>query len=410
MFVRSPFMPRASGVTVQDTRATPPASRKRSRDQRSISSLAGHRVKLWRLLGMATFIALASIAAFIALAVTVSPPASAQTQRWERRGLDGREVRVLVALPGAARMAALTAGQADPAPLWLYDERGWYQPAVSLPDFILSLALMPNGGVMFGTGRSIADQPGIFLLTEDAPQPRQVYDAQAIGYLTVAPRTDRTEVYAASAPWADRDAASELLRREAGSGTWRSLLTGTLVCGALPSYFKQVVVTPSNPDVLLALEWCFAPATKQSQLWRSDDHGQTWRVLPRAQSSIALIGTVAVDPYDPNVLYAAGVAGWPGGTVRGIERSLDGGESWTLLGADVDGLASIRTLAIDPRYPSRLLVGTETSGVWISEDQGETWQPLPGLEGIRVWRLLIDPPTGLLYAATSDGVWRLALP
>lgn len=360
---------------------------------------------------MARFWQLCGIIALLALSLIASPASAwAESTRWERRGLDGREVRVLVALPGAGRMAALTAAQTDPSPLWLYDERGWHQPAATLPDFILTLALMPNGGVMFGTGRSIADQPGIFLLTEDAGAARRVYDTQAIGYLAVAPRADRTEVYAATAPWADREAGSELLRRDPATDTWRSVLSGTLLCGAMPSYFKQVAVAPSSPDVVLALEWCFASALNQSQLWRSDDHGQTWRVLSRNHAAIPLIGTVAIDPYDPNVLYVAGAPGWPGGSARGIERSLDGGESWTLLGADVDALAGVRALAIDPRYPSRLLAGTDANGVFISEDQGETWQPLPGLEGLRVWRLVMDSTTGQLHAATSDGVWRLALP
>ena len=358
----------------------------------------------------------------LALLVLVWPwRASAEDLAWEREGLEGREVRALAFSSDPSGMVALTGGAREPMPLWLRDGQGWSQPAGGVPSFILALAALLDGGVLLATGRDISDQPGVFLLSGNPPSTRRIYNAQAIGALAVAP--GRGDVYAASAPWADRDAGSDLLRRDASGGGWSPILHGNLVCGQTPPYFRQVLVAPSAPSRLYALEWCFATVVRQTQLWRSDDRGQTWQVLPRAGAAYPLVGTLAVDPTDEDVLYlagpaqptslavATGVLSTPAAAPpAGVERSLDGGLTWTLKGDAVDGLTAIRTLLVDPRNPQRILAGTERNGVFFSDDHGDTWRPLPGLEGLRIWVLAIDEATGRLHAATSDGVWRTTWP
>ena len=119
------------------------------------------------------------------------------------------------------------------------------------------------------------------------------------------------------------------------------------------------------------------------------------------------MNVLALDPTDADVLYMAGL-GSPNSPSIGIERSLDGGQTWVLEGDTVDGLANIRALLVDPRNPQRLLAGTERDGALVSDDRGETWRALPGLEGLRISALLLDE--GHLYAATSAGIWRMSLP
>jgi hypothetical protein len=336
-------------------------------------------------------------------------PAAAQAPGWEREGLAGREVRALALTPDSSAMMALTGGARDPTPLWLRDAQGWSQPAGEAPGFILALTPLPEGGLVLGTGRDISDQPGVFLLAGSPPAVRRMFEAEAIGALAVAPGRGASDLYAAAAPWADRDAGSDLLRWDAAGGSWSVILHGTLACDQSPSYFRQIAIAPSSASTLFALEWCSASAARQAQIWRSDDRGQTWQVLPRQGGARALISTLAVDPTDPDVLYLAGPS-QPGSPPAGLERSLDGGRTWSPKGDAVEGPTAIRTLLVDPRDPRRILAGTEQGGVFSSGDRGETWHALTGLEGLRVRSLAIDETLGRLYAATSDGIWRLSLP
>jgi hypothetical protein len=238
--------------------------------------------------------------------------------------------------------------------------------------------------------------------------PRRLYDGQAVGALATIPGPAGTEILAAVAPWADRDAGADLLRRDPASGAWSLILRGNLACGTGPSYFRQLVVVGGEPGTLLALEWCLAAVARQTQLWRSNDRGQTWQVLEHRGSADTLIGAVAADPTNGNVLYLA--ARSHGSEIGGLQRSLDGGETWEARGENWPGLADVRTLLVDRRKPRRVLAGTDRGGVFLSEDRGHTWRPLPGLEEPRVWSLLVDERQAQLYAATADGIWRTHLP
>jgi photosystem II stability/assembly factor-like uncharacterized protein len=76
---------------------------------------------------------------------------------------------------------------------------------------------------------------------------------------------------------------------------------------------------------------------------------------------------------------------WCGTIPGGLFRSDDGGVSWTLVrslwdhelrrnwfggGADMPGIHSI---AVDPRDSRRVTLGVSCGGVWVTEDDGESW-------------------------------------
>jgi len=76
---------------------------------------------------------------------------------------------------------------------------------------------------------------------------------------------------------------------------------------------------------------------------------------------------------------------------------------WQALGpSNVGGL--VRTLAFDPRDPSRLLAGTASGGLWTSPDAGATWSAnndfLPNLS---ITTLVFDPANpSTVYAGTGE--------
>ena len=91
-------------------------------------------------------------------------------------------------------------------------------------------------------------------------------------------------------------------------------------------------------------------------VWKTTDYGHTWTPIFDGQPTQS-IGTLAVAPSDPNVLYVGSGEGLqrPDLSVGdGIYRSTDGGKSWTHGGLR-DG-QQIPAILVDPRDPRTLLV------------------------------------------------------
>lgn len=94
-----------------------------------------------------------------------------------------------------------------------------------------------------------------------------------------------------------------------------------------------------------------------------------------------------------------------------IYLSANGGASWThrYFPAQLSGI--LHALEVDPRYPGVWYAGVETdnarlSGVYRTEDGGDTWTQLPGLQGKAVWSLAIWPAgPDIVAAGTSEGVF-----
>ena len=91
---------------------------------------------------------------------------------------------------------------------------------------------------------------------------------------------------------------------------------------------------------------------------------------------------------------------------RGLFKSIDGGTSWKQLSTGLPEGSSFGPLAIDPRDPGTVYLGTGT-GVLRSTDGGETWSAVnSGLEGIYVRSLAIDPQDpNRVYAGTQAGLF-----
>ena len=111
------------------------------------------------------------------------------------------------------------------------------------------------------------------------------------------------------------------------------------------------------------------------------------------------------------------------GTVgSGLMLSRDGGVSWGAATANeplpgtVGGLeGNVRALAVYPDNAQRILAGTDLCGLYRSEDNGASWEPLAspmeGLETARqtveIWSLAVDPEeSDTLYVGTRPNGFR----
>lgn len=179
---------------------------------------------------------------------------------------------------------------------------------------------------------------------------------------------------------------------------------------------KAVCGVPSQPNV-------FYIGVCNGGVWKTTDYGRTWKPIFDDQPT-GSIGSIAVAPSDPNIVYVGSGEGLPRpdlSTGDGIYKSTDAGKTWTHLGLR-DG-QQIPQIVVDPRNPNRLFVAVlghpygpnEERGVYRSADGGQTFQKvLYKDENTGAYDVDLDPSNPNIVYATlweerqgpwEDGQW-----
>jgi photosystem II stability/assembly factor-like uncharacterized protein len=144
-----------------------------------------------------------------------------------------------------------------------------------------------------------------------------------------------------------------------GGKTWTQLRNG------LPEAIVQanLAIAPSAPSVLFAS----VSGLKKSELFRSEDGGQTWRKTTDDERPAAGIGggdlpVVRIDPKNPNIVYSATVVCW---------KSADAGKTWTAW-RGAPGGDDYQNIWINPNDPDIVLLGSD-QGAIVTVNGGCTW-------------------------------------
>jgi len=105
----------------------------------------------------------------------------------------------------------------------------------------------------------------------------------------------------------------------------------------------------------------YAIGGPSSEVVKSTDGGRRWRVTEKFNS----VTDLAINPQNPAIVHAVG---W-----RGVFKTRDGGRRWrdASAGLPEDFLTSV---ALDPRRPERLYVGTEDGNIWKTVNSGRAWR------------------------------------
>lgn len=140
---------------------------------------------------------------------------------------------------------------------------------------------------------------------------------------------------------------------------------------------RTVVFHPTDPNI----GWVGAVG---GGVYKTTNGGASWFPVGDGMSNLA-VGALAVDPTNPNILYAGtGDRGYqmigalPG---NGLHKSIDGGLTWTHLSAtDTSGSDHFEytsEIALNPAQPSHLYVATY-AGIFRSLDSGTSFSKVFG--------------------------------
>jgi len=159
----------------------------------------------------------------------------------------------------------------------------------------------------------------------------------------------------------------------------------------------------------------FYAGLPQGGIWKTTSAGTTWFPVFDQHQEVDSIGSIAVAPSNPNIIYAGSgdaVEHEPrtGEAGDGMYKSTDGGKTWTHIG--LEGTDKIPSILIDPKNPDVVLVATMSGlhgsqrGVFRTEDGGATWSNVLNAGATTGARNLASPfdMPGVVFATTiADG-------
>lgn len=169
---------------------------------------------------------------------------------------------------------------------------------------------------------------------------------------------------------------------------------------------------PQQPNV-------FYIGVNNGGIWKTTDYGRTWFPIFDKEST-GSIGTIAIAPSDPNIIYAGSGEGLqrPDLSVgNGIYKSADAGKTWMHLGLQ-DG-QQISKIAVDPKNPDRFFVAVlghpygpnNERGIYRSTDGGKSFDKVLYIsENVGGDDVAIDPSNSSIIYATMwearQGPWE----
>jgi photosystem II stability/assembly factor-like uncharacterized protein len=230
---------------------------------------------------------------------------------------------------------------------------------------------------------------------------------------TLTARGRRSLGIAAAVLWVVASGSQTLL-----AGAWRELGPNPILSGPYTGRCSAIVASPTDPNKY----WVGGAS---GGVWRTTDGGLTWTPLTDDMPTNQ-IGALAIDPADENTIYAGtGEANFANHCLYGLGlyKSSNGGDSWTVLGAEVFSGRTFSRVVVSHEdrtvlyasimhaggFPARAAAKGHPQkdgpvGVFRSTDGGATWthllNGLPDTAASDVW---MDPSDAdVLYAAIGD--------
>ncbi len=175
-----------------------------------------------------------------------------------------------------------------------------------------------------------------------------------------------------------------------GGKTWTKLTNG------LAKRFGRigVAVAASNPNVVYVIG-----ESNEGTLWRSDNRGETFRLMTRSPEVVGrglYYSHMRVDPADENRVICIAM---------GLYLSIDGGRTVRRISGTTHG--DYHTIWIDPRNPQRIWQGQD-GGIAVSYDRGERWEWVGNLPLGQFYQIFADNRQPFYYLSgglQDNGTW-----
>lgn len=151
---------------------------------------------------------------------------------------------------------------------------------------------------------------------------------------------------------------------------------------------ESVAIDPQDPDLIYAGTWHLA--------WKTSNRGATWHHINKGMVDDSDVFSIIVDSENPQVVFASACSG--------IYKSEDRGEVFRKVQGIPFAARRTRVLKQDPRSPNTVYAGT-TEGLWKTSDSGKIWKQLTGPE-IVINDVFVDPlnSSHILLATDRAGV------
>ena len=225
------------------------------------------------------------------------------------------------------------------------------------------------------------------------PRPTRRQDVAAWNHLKLATPTGVIPANAFSAMaagWKQMPSFGGATGTPFGGAAWTQIgpapiETPTLTMGPNAGRVAGLVIDPTSAGKTMFVGFA------HGGVWRTTDGGATWTAVTDAQQTLTT-GALALDPKDPKTIYVGTGEGDNSADSfvgQGVLKSTDGGDTWTLHGADKLANAAISKIAVDPSdgavYASTVSgfigkgqtqVTPASLGLWKSKDGGVSWEQL----------------------------------
>jgi photosystem II stability/assembly factor-like uncharacterized protein len=189
--------------------------------------------------------------------------------------------------------------------------------------------------------------------------------------------------------------AGQMFLSQDGGGSW-SLFAHL---GESDDYvLDHIIFDPAHPATIYVAAWSLYHAD-EGDVFRSDDGGHSWRALPGVHGKS--IRAMAMATSDPNLLVI--------GALDGVFRSRNGGQTWERISPETQAeIKNIESLAIDPVNPDIIYAGTWHLP-WKTDDGGASWHSIS--KGIAfdsdMFSIIVDPKSpATVYASACSGMYK----
>jgi hypothetical protein len=242
--------------------------------------------------------------------------------------------------------------------------------------------------------------------------------AAFIGALAVSP--SNSQVLLAGVASASSSNPSGVYRSADGGGTWTLVLDGN---AALPNPGTAVLFDPTNGNTAYAALGNFQgdPFLKNG-VYKSADAGQHWTEVLGESSDVAGRIALAIAPSNPSTLYAsvAQALGTLGGGLLAVYKTTNGGTTWTSLTTpnfcnpqcSYDMAIAVAPNNANVVYATGAYQYNSSSQTTVirSLDGGSTWSLIgAGANGTNVHTdghaLAFSADSSILYVGTDGGAW-----